>query len=146
MKTMKMPTIDRTKKTITVSKEFLLHAGQYATPEFNILREMQKNHPGYEIVLHKIARNAAKKTYGDLTYESMVDFIKGHIIDPEAQKRALDEYNIIRQVSKTMRGKYAYVKKWFLETYKEEFEKYQKEKEQKTQEADTPYAPIVTLN
>lgn len=146
MKTMKMPTIDRTKKTITVTREFLICAGQYGTHEFNILCEMQKNLPGYEVVLHKITRNNNKLTYGDLTYNNMESFIKGHVTDPDAQKAAFDEYNIIKQVSKAMRGQYAYVKKWFLEKYKDEFVAYQKELERKKQEEDAPYAPIIPLN
>lgn len=131
MKTAKNPIIDRTKKTITVTKEFLIRAGQFGTQEFNILWEMQKNHPGYAVQEHKIARNPNKKTYGNLTYENMHDFIAGYFEDETNRKAALEEYEIIKKTAKVMNGSYAKVKSWFLDKYNEEFKAFQEEQEQK---------------
>ena len=62
MKTVKMPVLDRSAKTITATREFLIRAGQFGSAEFNILLDMQKSNPGYTVVEHKIKRNPITKT------------------------------------------------------------------------------------
>lgn len=121
---MKMPTIDRQKKTITVSKEFMILAGQFDTQEFDILSELQQNHPGYEIQIRTIAHNPNKRDYGDLTYKAMRDYITGHESDA-TRADTLTEFEAVQKVAKTMRGTYALVKKWFLDKYGDEFKKFQ---------------------
>lgn len=121
---MKMPTIDRQKKTITVSKDFMILAGQFDTQEFEILNELQQNHPGYEIQIRTIARNPDKRDYGELTYDNMRKFIEGYE-EPANLDAALAEFEAVQKVAKTMRGTYALVKKWFLEQYGKEFKKFQ---------------------
>ena len=121
---MKMPTIDRQKKTITVSKDFMILAGQIDTQEFEILNELQQNHPGYEIQIRTIAHNPNKRDYGELTYKAMRDYITGQESD-ETRDATLEEFEAVQKVAKTMRGTYALVKKWFLDKYGEEFKKFQ---------------------
>ena len=91
---MKMPTIDRQKKTITVSKEFMILAGQFDTQEFEILNELQQNHPGYEIQIRTIARNPDKRDYGELTYDNMRKFIEGYE-EPANLDAALAEFEAV---------------------------------------------------
>ena len=121
---MKTPTIDRQKKTITVTKEFMILAGQFDTQEFEILNELQQNHPGYEIQIRTIAHNPNKRAYGELTYKAMRDYITGHESD-ETRADTLAEFEAVQKVAKTMRGTYALVKKWFLDKYGEDFKKFQ---------------------
>ena len=108
------PRIDRTKKTIYATKSFLIKAGQFGTTEFNTLNDMLKTFPGYKVDEEKIARNASKEAYGDLTYEKMKQFIEGYETDDTKRKMMLEEYENIKVISKTQRGAYAYVKSWFL--------------------------------
>lgn len=124
MKTAKAPIIDRTKKTITVTKEFMILAGQFDTQEFEILNELQQNHPGYEVQIYTIARNPNKRDYGELTYNNMRKYIEGTEA-PAALDDALAEFETVQKVAKTMRGTYALVKKWFLDKYGEDFKKFQ---------------------
>ena len=121
---MKMPTIDRQKKTITVSKNFMILAGQFDTQEFEILNELQQNHPGYDIQIRTITRNPNKRDYGELTYDNMRNYIKG-TESPETLNDALAEFEAVQKVAKTMRGTYALVKKWFLDKYGDDFKKFQ---------------------
>ena len=65
------PRIDRNKKTIYATKAFLINAGQFGTTEFNTLNDMLKTLPGFKVEEEKIARNASKEVYGDLTYKVM---------------------------------------------------------------------------
>ena len=126
MKAMKTPVIDRQKKTITVAKDFLIRAGQFGTQEFHILNDMKQTFPEFKVEVHNITRNSEKHAYGGLTYQEMIDFINGH--ESEKNKESvLAEFKAVQKVAKTMRGTYALVKKWFLDKYGEEFNKYHEE-------------------
>ena len=129
------PRIDRTKKTIYATKSFLIKAGQFGTTEFNTLNDMLKTFPGYKVDEEKIARNASKEAYGDLTYEKMKQFIEGYETDDAKRKAMLEEYEAIKTISKTQHGAYAFVKSWFLKKYKDEFDRRKKELEDERREA-----------
>ena len=151
MKTVKMPVLDRNTKTITVTREFLIRAGQFGSAEFNILLDMQKSNPGFTVAEQKCKRNPDKVVHAALTYDKMVDFMKGHHKDENELKAALSEYIIIKKTSKTMPAAYAYVKKWFLGKYKKAFEAYENEQEAKkaaavTNDADELNALLDTAN
>ena len=54
--------------------------------------------------------------------------MESFIIGREAGKdAALEEFEMIRKWAKTQNAAYSKVKKWFLDKYKEEFEKAQEE-------------------
>ena len=137
MKPIKMPILDRNAKTITATREFLIRAGQFGSAEFNILLDMQNSNPGFTVVEHKIKRNPSKNVHAALTYDRIVDFIKGYYKDEDALEAALREYIIIKKTSKTMPAAYAYVKSWFLGKYKDAFKAY--EEEQQTKKATATY-------
>lgn len=146
-----MPVLDRNAKTITATREFLIHAGQFGSTEFNILLDMQNSNPGFTVLEHKIKRNPAKNVHAALTYDKMVDFIKGYYKDEDELKAALSEYIIIKKTSKAMPAAYAYVKNWFLSKYKEEFKAYEEEQKAKeaaaaTDENDELNALLATAN
>lgn len=129
--------IDRQSKVILVSRSTLIAAGQFGTPEFHQMMEMRQKFPGYEFKEQKIERNPDKRTYGNLTYKVMGEFIENHETD-ENVRAALKEYEAVKAISKTQRAAYAYVKKWFLDKYGEEFKEFQKkmdEKKRATKEA-----------
>ena len=151
MKTVKMPVLDRNAKTITVTREFLIRAGQFGSPEFNILLDMQKTNPGFTVAEQKCKRNSDKVVHAALTYDKMVDFMKGYHKDENELKAALNEYIIIKKTSKSMPAAYAYVKKWFLGKYKKAFEAYENEQKAKkaaasTNDADELNALLKTAN
>ena len=126
--------IDRQSKVILVSRSTLIAAGQFGTPEFHQMMEMRQKFPGYEFKEQKIERNPDKRTYGNLTYKVMGDFIENHETD-ENVKAALKEYEAVKAISKTQRAAYAYVKKWFLDKYGEEFKEFQKKMDEKKRAA-----------
>ena len=136
MKTVKMPVLDRNAKTITVTREFLIRAGQFGSTEFTILLDMQKTNPGFMVAEQKCTRNSDKVVHAALTYDKMVDFMKGYHKDENELKAALSEYIIIKKTSKTMPAAYAYVKKWFLGKYKKAFKDYEDEQKAKAAAAN----------
>ena len=128
------PRIDRAKKTIYATKAYLIKAGQFGTKEFNEMNDMLKTFPGFKVEEEKIARNASKEAYGDLTYAVMQTFIENFETDKPKRDAMLEEYETIKIISKTQRGAYAFVKSWFLKKYKDEFDRRKKELEAKRRE------------
>lgn len=127
--------IDRQSKVILVSRSTLIAAGQFGTPEFHQMMEMREKFPGYEFKEQKIERNPDKRTYGNLTYKVMGEFIENHETDENVRAAALKEYEAVKAISKTQRATYAYVKKWFLDKYGEEFKEFQKKMDEKKRTA-----------
>lgn len=117
--------IDRAAKTITISRAALIAASQFGTPEFHQMMEMRQKFPGYTFQEQKLKSNPDRQTYGKLTYDAMRDFIEGHVQEDAARAAALKEYEAVKKLSLAQRAAYAYVKKWFLEQYGEEFKSFQ---------------------
>ena len=113
--------IDRSTKTIIVTKQFLIAASQFGTPEFNLYMDLTREYPNYTFVEYKITRNPDKQVYGKLTYEVMEEFTKGYENDEATLEAVLAEYEIVKKISLTQKAAYAYVKKCFLAKYKDEF-------------------------
>ena len=116
-----LKTIDNSAKTITVSKDFLMKAGQFGTPEFYEVLRMKQDFPGYALVERKIKRNPEKRAYGNLTYDKMASFIEGSFADEEVRKAKLEEFEHIKKWAKAQSAAYAKVKNWFLGNYGEIF-------------------------
>ena len=117
--------INRQDKVITVSHATLIAAGQFGTPEFHQMMEMRQKFPGYRFEEQKLTANPNKQTHGKLTYNVMQDFIEGYVVEDDEKTAALNEYKAVKALSKTQRAAYAYVKKWFLDKYGEDFKKFQ---------------------
>lgn len=112
--------IDADAMTITVSRDFLMKAGQFGTSEFFEALEMKKD--GYRLVERKIKRNPDKRTYADLTYDKMESFIEGYWTDEEIRKAKLEEFACIKKWAKTQAAAYAKVKEWFKSEYGKAFD------------------------
>ena len=125
-------TINHDAKTLTVTKDFMMKAGQFGTPEFEKALEAKRDFPGYTLVVRTIKRNSEKRTYGKLTYEVMAQFIASHEKDEAVRKAKLKEFELIKEWAKTQKAAYAKVKEWFLNEYKDEFKK----EEEKAKEND----------
>lgn len=135
---MKNVKIAREEKTIYVSKNFLITASQFGTPEFNELMDAKRNYPTFEVKEYKIKRNPSKQTYGNLTYEHMKEFIEAYETDEKQRADVLNEYEAVQVIAKTQKAAYVYVKKWFLGKYGDEFKKHQEElEEQKRKEKES---------
>lgn len=125
--------IDKANKILTVTKDFMMKAGQFGTPEFEKALEAKQNFPGFTLVVRTIKRNSEKWTYGKLTYDRMEDFIQNHEKDVETREAKLKEFELVKAWAKTQKAAYAKVKEWFLNEYKEDFKKEQ-EAQKKTKE------------
>ena len=127
--------INHSTKTVTLTKKFLLAANRIGTPEFNEMMTLRTQFSDYTFEEREIKKNPNKQTYGNLTYAAMKDFIKGK----ETKERAeiiLKELDTVIDLSQAQKASYVYVKKWFLNLYKEDFKT-------KQQLADEEYARIM---
>ena len=110
--------IDFVNEQIVVSKVFLKAASTLGTPEYRELQELRQENPGFPFVQREITKKEGKKAYRNLNYKNMREYI----IAREGEKSAvLDEFDMVRALSKVQAGPYAYVKAWFLNRYGSEF-------------------------
>ena len=111
---------------VILTKQFAKSASILNTPEYMTLLELRRNHPDYTFELREIRKKEGKKSYRNLTYEHMEDYIitrEGK--DSEAHK----EFKKIKALSQVQAGPYAYVKSWFLKKYEAVFKKEEEDKQ-----------------
>ena len=109
-------TINFETQEIIITKKFGKAASQIGTPEFKIMKELRKEFAGYSIVYKTIEKKENKKSYKGLTIEQMTTFISG--MSTEEQEM----FKKVVEVASNRQGKYAIVKKWFLDNYKEAYD------------------------
>ena len=119
--------INYIENTITVTRKFLKDAGVIGSPAYNELARVRKDLPDFQIVQREITKKQGKKTYGKLTYEVMADFIA--VKEEEDAPAVLAEFERVKALSKVQAGQYAFVKNWFLNRYKDEFQQEETEEE-----------------
>ena len=124
---------------VILTKQFAKSASILNTPEYMTLLELRRNHPDYTFELREIRKKEGKKSYRNLTYEHMEDYI----ITREGKDSAVHkEYQQVKNLAQIQAGPYAYVKSWFLKKYKDEF---QKDKEAQTKEQAPAGKPELKL-
>ena len=112
--------INYIENTITVTKKFLKDAGVIGSPAYNELARVRKDLPDFQIVQREITKKQGKKTYGKLTYKVMADFIAEK--EEKNAPAVLVEFERVKALSKVKAGQYAFVKTWFLNRFKNEFQ------------------------
>ena len=112
--------INFAKKTVFMSEVFVKKAGCFDTAEFHLRRQMRDALPDFEFRMFEDEGNENGRSHGKLTYDVMRDHIKGTESE-ENVKKVLEELEIVIAHSKVHRASYLFVKRWFLEKYKEDF-------------------------
>lgn len=105
--------VDFQSKTIILNKKFAKAAGVLNTKEYRILKQLRADYPDYTIELKEITKKEGKKTYLNLTYEVMRNYI--YTLDG-ADAENLRNLNTLINAYKGS-GCYPKVKKWFLDNY-----------------------------
>lgn len=122
--------INHLTETIIITKKFYKAASVLNTPEYKELMEIRRQHPTYALELRQIKKAADKKSYRNLDYDNMKTFIKSFETDEATCKERLAQLETVKGLSKVQPSPYAYVKKWFLTNYGEEYNKYNKKDEE----------------
>lgn len=110
---MKNYEINHTKGKIIITKAFGKRANDYNSDEYQVLAGLLKDFPTYKVKYKEIKRNSNKNTYAGLTYDRMAEYIQ--ITNPDM----LTQFETVKKVAATQNARYAFVKKWFLDTFKE---------------------------
>ncbi len=103
---------------IILTKKFYKAASILNSPEYKTMLQLRTENPGFEIVLKEIKKKEGKKSYRNLTYANMREYI---ITREGAKSETVAEFDRIHALSKVQAGPYAYVKTWFLSKYGETF-------------------------
>ena len=115
---MKNYEVDFIESKIIVSKKFYQAAKTINTNEYKTLVQLRTENPGFAIELRTIQKKEGKKSYRNLTYGNMREYI----ITREGEKsESLKEFEKVLNLSKVQAGQYAYVKTWFLKKYADAF-------------------------
>lgn len=102
---------------IIITKKFGKAASQIGTPEFKVMQQLRKEFEGFSFVYKTIERKENKKSYKGLSIDEMKRFLSNKT---EEEKEMFEK---VLAVAANKQGKYAIVKKWFLDRYKEAYSK-----------------------
>lgn len=110
--------VDFINSKIVLTKKFYKAATILNTPEYTTLMQLRCDNPGFVIELRSIKKKEGKKSYRNLTYKHMEEYI---ITLEGKESETLKEFNNVLKLSKVQAGPYAYVKTWFLGKYGDAF-------------------------
>ena len=111
--------VDYINETIRVTKKFLEKAGKFGTPEQKAMVEVKREFPDFEIVVEE--SSSKKESYGSLTVERMIAYVDlKDNAKLEFFKRDVRVY-VDEKTNKLVKGKYATIKRLFLESYKDKY-------------------------
>lgn len=108
--------IDYEKNTITLTKKFATAASKVGTPEFTEMITLRAAYPDYSFKYKEIDKKSNKVTYGGLTIYKMEAFIT-----IKRSQEELDKFKSFISIYKNEKGKYATIKRAFLNRYKDEY-------------------------
>ena len=118
--------IDFINSKIILTKKFAKAASILNTPEYTTLMQMRRENPDFTIELREIKKKEGKKSYRNLTYERMEDYI----INREGKDSDVHkEFVKVKKLAQVQAGPYAYVKSWFLKKYEAVFKKEEEDKQ-----------------
>ena len=108
-------TINFETEEIIITKKFGKAASQIGTPEFRIMQQLRKEFAEFSFADKTIEKKEGKESYKGLSIEEMKRFLSN---------RGNEEKELFEKVlalAENRQGKYAIVKKWFLDNYKEAY-------------------------
>ena len=96
--------VDFINNKIILTKKFYKAASILNSSEYNIMIQLRTQNPGFEIVLKEIKKKECKKSYRNLTYANMREYI----ITREGEKsETVAEFDRVMALSKIQAGPYA---------------------------------------
>ena len=110
-------TINAAKKEIIITKKFEKEANVIGSVAYRELVILMNDFPNFDIRVKEIKKSTSKKTYNGLTIEEMKRFI-----GTQSEEEVILFERVIA-IANHKKGSYAITKKWFLNKYKEAYEK-----------------------
>lgn len=106
---------DFVNKTIVGSQASINRANKGSGNEYKELCEKLAAHPDFAVVPKTIDKKEGKRTYNELTFKRMEEYIK---LQDNSEDRLI-EFEAIKKVAEAKGAKYPLTKKWFLKAYPE---------------------------
>lgn len=113
-------TINHEAKTITITRDFAKRSGIINSDEYKLFVQFRTDYPEYKVLKRTADTNKSKNTYNGLTLEKMEKYLETRSNADEA----LAAFEAAKAYYKGQSAYYAKIKKWFLDNYKVDFEKY----------------------
>ena len=117
MKKLNKITFNHADKEIIITKAFETEANAVGSNAYNELVRIRKDFPDYTIKRKEITKKENKKSFKGLTIEEMKRFLA------TVGEKDVELFEKVCKVAAGKQGKYAIIKKWFLNNYKEAYEK-----------------------
>lgn len=110
--------IDFATSTITITKKFAKEANVLNSQAYKTINQLRKDFPTFQIIQKEIRKKSGKRTYANLTIEAM----KEHILLLEGKdSKAMRKFEYLFNFYAAHKGRYAKMKAWYLEQYKNEY-------------------------
>lgn len=109
-------TFNHATKEIVITKAFEKAANKIGSNEYNELVKIRKDFPDYTIRRKEIEKNTSKQTYKGLTVTEMKRFIATR------SEKEVELFEKVCKIADSKQGKYAVIKKWFLDHYQKEYD------------------------
>ena len=100
-------------KEIIITKAFEKAASQIGSKEYEEIVKTVQDFPEFVVKYKEIKKKANKTSYKGLTINEMKRFVSTRSTEEQ------EVFNKVLELANGQRGKYAIVKKWFLDNYKE---------------------------
>lgn len=107
--------VENIEAKIYITKKFAKAASQIGSYEFELVKQLRKDFPDYKFEYREISKNDNKRSYNGLSIDEMRRFIEANRSDD------LELFEKVVAVAAAKRSKYAAVKKWFLDNYKDAY-------------------------
>lgn len=117
--------VDFANKQIIATEANLNRAKRFGSDEYNELCKLMNAHPQFAVVKKEISQSAKKKTYKQLSFAFMEEYIS---INPRAEEMML-EYETVKGAALDWEtSAYPRVKSWFLQKFGTENEPFDMKK------------------
>ena len=100
-------------KEIIITRAFEKAASQIGSKEYEEMVKTLQDFPEFVVKYKEIKKKANKTSYKGLTINEMKRFVSTRSITEQ------EMFDKVLELANGQRGKYAVVKKWFLDNYKE---------------------------
>lgn len=110
--------LDHENRQIVMDRTFAKLSANIRNIEYQMLQDVRRDYPDYQVVTRRIKKNHAKECYKGLTYAYMRDYITRH---SGTRSKEYQTFSEMIDISKCHSDAYRYpvIKKWFLDTYEE---------------------------
>ena len=110
--------VDFERKAVVVTRLFAKSAGMVGSEQYRQMTAILKEHPDFPVIVRQIRKKENKCSYKKLSFNTMRSFLRIQYKENSEEMRNLEK---IIELARDRPGPYAYVKKWFLDNFKNEY-------------------------